>query len=147
MTDLPLPGFGPCNECERLSKQVAELTERNVKNQRELARWRGDYGNLYGGSPPAVKGSPTSQEGAAMIAPTAGRLRQQILELYRDKDRNGLGFTCAEVELFFPNHSHQSVSARIRELVLEGDIEFVPGDTRKNPKSGVSVRIYRAVKG
>ena len=57
------------------------------------------------------------------------------------------GATCSEVEERFPSHSHQSVSARIRELAhpdRDPVIAFVPGDTRPG-RSGRSQRIYRVI--
>ncbi len=142
--DIPLPGFGHCELCDKKDAKIADLRTKLIEHQRELARWRGDYGSLYNGAPPRVHGSPTSAAGAAKIAPKAGQIRQQILQHFQ-QDSHGRGLTCAEVELLFPDHSHQSISARIRELVLEGDI-YNTGETRVNPKSGVKVRVYREVK-
>lgn len=76
-----------------------------------------DY-DLYGGKPPFVDGSDTSESAADAIESAASALRSKIHHLIK-KYPNGL--TCHEVEVEM-NLRHQTASARIRELVLKGKL-------------------------
>ena len=90
-----------------------------------------------------VVGSATSEAAAASVDPRPLRVRiAAFIEAQGDR-----GATCSDVEEEFPAHTHQSVSARIRELAhpdLDPVIGFVHGDTRPG-RSGRSQRIYRTL--
>jgi hypothetical protein len=75
---------------------------------------------LYGGTPPHVRGSVTSLLAAERIAPIAGTMQARVLAVVRQAGEDGA--TCDEVEQSLGGR-HQSISARIRELVLLGWVE------------------------
>jgi predicted ArsR family transcriptional regulator len=90
---------------------------------------------LYRGGHPFVEGSDTSEEAAERIAESVAGLRRQILFLiYRDGP-----ITCDAVEVLMRGR-HQTISARIRELVQMGFVE----DTglRAETRSGRNARLY-----
>jgi hypothetical protein len=89
-------------------------------------------------SHPYVKGSDTSEAAAASL-PDQAPLKEQIVKLIARAYVRGV--TCSEIELLIPHKSHQSLSARIRELVLDGAI-YDSGDRRPG-SSGRSQRVYQ----
>jgi hypothetical protein len=94
----------------------------------------------YPASPGYVSGSNTSKSAAKAIGPmSAGTWRAWI---YKEIKRAGQkGRTCEEIESRL-HLRHQSASARIRELVLFGDVKIL--GTREN-SSGRQARVYVAV--
>ncbi len=75
-----------------------------------------DY-DLYGGVPPHVSGSDTSQDSAKRIKEHVGPI---ALKLYRLIHEAGAkGYTVDELE-FVTSGKHQTVGPRIREMVLQG---------------------------
>ena len=93
----------------------------------------------YPASPGFVEGCDTSKAAAKITEPAAGTLRAWVLREIRKAGKKGM--TCENVEKRL-HLRHQSASARIRELVLFGNIEIV--GTREND-SGVRARVYVAV--
>ena len=87
--------------------------------------------NLFGGTPPHVRHSSTSEAAANSIKPSAGSLQRRILDLVQQHPG---GLTRDEVEAV-TGLSHQTASARCRELVLLGRLE-----TRIDPATGRSFR-------
>lgn len=92
-------------------------------------------------APPFKDGAPhngadTSIEAALAVAPKAGAMRQVILDLFAQRGP----MMCGEVEVH-TGWTHQSVSARIRELVLEGELADT-GRRQKFVRSGRSQRVY-----
>ena len=99
----------------------------------------GDDYDQYAGTPPHVKGSDTSREAAESMALDAKHLRAVV---YRHILGSGsVGMTCDRVEEIMDGR-HQTISARIRELVNEGRI--VDTGKRKPTRSGRQARIYVA---
>lgn len=91
--------------------------------------------DLFGGLPPHVKDSETSKEAAVSIAETAGSLRETVrCEIIYHR-----GATCDEVEAAL-DLRHQTASARIRELFLQGKI-YDSGQKRKT-RSGRSAVVW-----
>ena len=76
-----------------------------------------DY-DLYGGTPPHVGGSDTSKRAAESVKASAKTLRRKIHQLLKRKGDRGA--TCWEIEQEM-GMMHQSASARLRELVIEGN--------------------------
>lgn len=81
--------------------------------------------DLYNGMPPHV-GTDTSVAAAAAIEPDVSRLASQVFAFVKAQG----GATCSEVEVAL-NMSHQTASARIRELVLRDKLE----DSEKRRKT------------
>jgi len=103
--------------------------------------------NLFGGTPPHVRNSATSQEAAENIAPKVGKLQNQILSVIR-KAKNGL--TRDEIEII-TGLPHTTSSARVRELFLKGLLEtrinFETGKPYCRPtRSGKKAEVCFAVK-
>ncbi len=93
----------------------------------------------YPTTPGYVSGSHTSKSAAKFVEPSAGTTRHWV---WREIKKAGQkGRTCEEVERRCKLR-HQSASARIRELVLDGLVEII--GTREN-ESGVRARVYVAV--
>jgi hypothetical protein len=92
----------------------------------------------YPATPGYVSGSETSKAAATFIEPSAGTVRAWVLKEIRKAGKRGL--TCEETERRCKLR-HQSASARIRELVLDGLVEII--GTREN-ESGVRARVYVA---
>jgi hypothetical protein len=92
----------------------------------------------FGGVPPH-NATRTSRAASASMVPHAPRIRDRVLEHIV---RAPHGLTCEQVEALMPAHTHQSISARIRELSLMSAVVAV--GTRPNPRSGRSARIYFA---
>ena len=75
--------------------------------------------DLFGGTPPHVRDSTTSQEAAESIAPKVGKLQKEILAVVRTaKD----GLTRDEIEVI-TGLPHTTSSARVRELFIKGLLE------------------------
>lgn len=91
----------------------------------------------YAGNVPRVAGSDTSIAAAESMVPKTGRMQAEILRLLKGYE---YGRTCDEIEAI-TGWSHQSASARIRELVL-AELVVDSGDRRKG-RSGRSGRVYR----
>lgn len=85
-----------------------------------------------------MRGSDTSYDAAKSIAGGAEAMRVKCLEVIR---QNGSA-TCDEVETQLDGR-HQTISARVRELVQLGFI-YDTGERRKT-RSGRSARVYKAV--
>lgn len=92
----------------------------------------------YPGGVPHVAGSDTSIAAAELMTHRTGSMQAEILRLLRVHDFAGL--TCDMVEVL-TGWSHQSASARIRELVLAELV--VDSGLRRKGRSGRSGRVYR----
>ena len=93
----------------------------------------------YPATPGYVRTSPTSKAAAKMIGPTSsGTIRDWIYKAIKKAGKRGL--TCEEAEKKL-HLRHQTASARIRELLLFGNIAII--GTREN-ESGVRARVYVA---
>lgn len=99
-----------------------------------------DQYDLYGGLPPHVKGSDTSLAAAKSQLPGAANMRNRVLVYIRAA--RGMGMTCDECEEQMAGR-HQSISARVRELVLLKKIR--DSGHRRKTRSGRQARIYVAV--
>jgi hypothetical protein len=92
---------------------------------------------VFGGIPPFVRGSDTSKAAALDIHESApsirGRVRVKIV------CAGGFGRTCDEIESLM-HLRHQTASARIRELVLQGLIE--DSGQRRSTRSGRGAIVY-----
>lgn len=93
-------------------------------------------------TPPHVAGSDTSLAAAEAIRPHAPR--QQDLVLASIAARYSEGMTCDEVEVAL-SLSHQTASARIRDLVKAGAI--VDSGQRRKTRSGRKAAVYVAKEG
>ena len=93
----------------------------------------------YPVTPGFVDGCDTSKAAAKITEPGAGTVRHWVYQAIKKAGKRGM--TCEECERRL-HLRHQSASARIRELVLFGNIEIV--GTREND-SGVRARVYVAV--
>ena len=91
----------------------------------------------YNGQPPFVAGSTTSAAAAESIAPTAGAIRERVLDMVRGC--GVFGATCDEVEKLL-DLRHQTASARLRELVLRGQI--VDSKRQRETRSGRQAVVY-----
>ncbi len=91
----------------------------------------------FNGFPPFVRNSDTSFLAAERIEPSAGTLRQVVL----NQIRLGGGMTCDAIEVVL-DMRHQTASARIRELALSGHVVDT-GDRRKT-RSGRLAVVWRA---
>lgn len=87
---------------------------------------------------PYVRGSDTSERAAKQIAPALGFLQQKVLDVLLSEPK---GLLCEEVERK-ADLSHQTCSARIRELCQRGYIEDC--GERRVTSSGRSARVYRS---
>jgi hypothetical protein len=97
-----------------------------------------DY-DQYGGTPPHVRGSDTSREAAESVGEGARQLRAVVFS--RILSSGEVGMTCDQVEEAM-NGRHQTISARIRELVNEGRI--IDTGERRLTRSKRSARVYIA---
>jgi hypothetical protein len=97
----------------------------------------GEY-DLYGGTPPHVN-KATSWAAAVSMKTVASHLGQIVLDTIEERPD---GATCEEVEDIL-HMTHQTVSARIRELVLMNKL-YDTGTTRQN-KSGRMAIVYKLV--
>lgn len=89
-----------------------------------------DY-SLYAGAPPHVRHSTTSEAAAEAIAHRVNALHRKVLQAYREHPE---GLTRDEAEVI-TGLSHQTCSARCRELVLKGLLV-----TKVDPMTGRSLR-------
>lgn len=80
---------------------------------------KGGYDDLYGGRPPFQETSDTSEDAADSLLEIALTVRGNVYRKIRDTGINGM--TCWEVEQEL-GLSHQTASARIRELNLKGKL-------------------------
>jgi len=96
--------------------------------------------DLYNGTPPYEKSSDTSREAAQSILPAVGTLQSKVLGIF--KDVKEYGKTCDDIEYILSGR-HQSISARIRELVQLGHI--VDSGRRRKTRSGRNAAVYVAV--
>lgn len=87
--------------------------------------------DLFTGIPPHARHSSTSEAAAEAIAPKVNALQRQILSLVRQHPH---GLTRDEIEVM-TGLQHQTASARVRELMLNGLLE-----TRMDPTTGKSYR-------
>jgi hypothetical protein len=94
----------------------------------------------YNGKPPFVRNSDTSKAASNDVAGRTASLRARCLQLI--KDANMRGMTCDEIELV-TGERHQTISARVRELVLADKI--LDSGARRATSSGSQARIYRFV--
>lgn len=100
----------------------------------------------YPGGIPRVAGSDTSIAAAEAMTHRTGPMQAEILRLLgRRQGLNqgfgpGIGLICDEIEAI-TGWSHQSASARIRELVLAKLV--VDSGERRKGRSGRSGRVYR----
>ena len=92
----------------------------------------------YPATPGYVRTSRTSCAAAKFAEPSAGTVRAWVLREIRKSGKRGR--TCEQIERLC-SLRHQSASARIRELVLDGLVEII--GTREN-ESGVRARVYVA---
>ncbi len=92
---------------------------------------------LYGGVPP-WRDTETSLAAAVSMLPHVSRLGGRVLAEIRQAG----GLTCAEVEERL-RLAHQTASARIRELALQGVIED-SGQRRRTP-SGRRAIVWKEV--
>jgi hypothetical protein len=95
------------------------------------------YQNRYPNVPGHVKGD-TSIAAAKSVEPSATALRKKVLD-YASLQHEGV--TCDDVEAKL-SMRHQTCSARIRELVMFG--QLVDTGARRKTRSGRSARVYRA---
>jgi predicted ArsR family transcriptional regulator len=94
----------------------------------------------YGGRPPFVKGSDTSEAASDSMLGEAAKQRSAVYRAISTAQPPGA--TCEQVE----NHlglKHQAASARIRELVLDG-LVIDTGQRRRNT-SGRTAAIWTVV--
>lgn len=96
--------------------------------------------DLYGGRPPFVRGSDTSEEAAESVIGITGKLRRMVYEeIWRASD----GRTCDEVEERL-GMRHQTASARIRELSQKGHIR--DSGLRRTTRSGRPATVWKPVR-
>ena len=97
------------------------------------------YYDLFGGRPPHAS-KDTSLEAAKRIVPHLTALASQVWETI--KGESFLGATCDEIEKKL-DLSHQTVSARIRELCLKKKI--IDSGVRRTTRSGRRAIVWKAV--
>jgi hypothetical protein len=86
---------------------------------------------------PFAHGSDTSREAAERIDPHSGELADRVLAALRAAGRNGA--TCDELEVSLAL-KHQTVSARIRHLVLSGFV--LDSNHRRQTRSGRAAVVW-----
>jgi hypothetical protein len=91
---------------------------------------------LYGGMAPHNK-TETSRAAAEAATPRAHTIREQVYD--EIKASGGRGKTCDELEVLM-NRPHTTVSARIRELCLQGRIE--PVGRKRKTRWSRDARVY-----
>lgn len=89
---------------------------------------------------PYVKNSDTSKAAAVAAVKSSEPMKEDILFLIRK--RPVTGFTCDEVETK-TGGPHQTVSARVRDLVKEGRIK--DSGQRRPTRRGRAARVYVGV--
>ena len=87
--------------------------------------------NLFDGAPPHARYSTTSEAAAEAIKPNVGKLQRQVLDVVAQAPQ---GLTREEIERE-TGLSHQTGSARVRELFLLGLLT-----TKVDPETGKSIR-------
>lgn len=90
----------------------------------------------YPDVPGHVAGVDTSEQAARSMDEDAGTLRARVFDEIKRLNR---GVTCDELEHRL-GMSHQTTSARVRELVLKGKI--IDSGNRAKTRSGRSARLY-----
>lgn len=97
---------------------------------------QGDLFVAYGGKPPRVRGSDTSEAAADSVRGVTGQLRARVFAFIGAQAH---GATCDEVEASL-GLRHQTASARVRELSLAGVIR----DTgeRRRTRSGRNAAVW-----
>lgn len=93
--------------------------------------------NNYRSEPPYNAGSETSKEAAESIAPSRGKLAQEVYEFIEARGRHGA--ICDEVEREL-GMAHQTASARVRELYLNNAIKKT--ERKRKTRSGRSAFVY-----
>ena len=88
--------------------------------------------------PPYVKGSETSKDAAVSVEKAAPAMRAKVFGYVKATLR---GATCDEVERML-SMSHQTCSARIRELFMRGDIE--DSNIKRQTRSGRLAVVWKA---
>lgn len=95
--------------------------------------------DLYGGRPPFVRGSSTSEAAADSMTNASGKIRRQVLEHIVALGPHGA--TCDEIEDAL-DLRHQTASARVRELAL---LSRILDSGRKRPtRSGRNAVVWVA---
>lgn len=103
----------------------------------QQAQGGGRYPNV-----PGANARDTSKQAAERVKPNVAALRQRLLaEL---QVRGSTGATCDELEQAL-NLSHQTASARLREMNLKGAI--VDSAKRRNTRSGRAAIVWHAKEG
>lgn len=97
--------------------------------------------NTYPASPGYVN-RDTSKEAAKLYEPKAGTLRARVLA--EIQVRGSFGATCDELEQAF-GMSHQTISARCRELNMTGKTRDSGG--RRKTRSGRNAIVWVATEG
>lgn len=97
---------------------------------------------LYDGKPPSVRGSDTSEAAAESVRKPSARIRQSVFEVVEAAGLRGV--TCDGVEEKLDGR-HQTISARVRELVQLGQIR--DSGRRRKTRSGRTARVYVVTKG
>ena len=95
------------------------------------------YDGQYGGFPPHVKQSDTSKEAALSVVDTAMSVRHQVLRLIAKCGTRGL--TTDEIERILAR-SHQTVSARVKELRNDGLV--VDSGSRRRTRFGRRAAVW-----
>jgi hypothetical protein len=90
-------------------------------------------------APPFVPSSETSRAAAESVKGSAAGFRAIVLGAIRGA--GAVGYTCDELEAYL-SLTHQTCSARVRELVLRGDV-LDSGKTRKT-RSGRAATVWIA---
>ena len=101
-----------------------------------------DYGHARYPGVPGHNFRDTSKEAARLIEPKAGALRLRILG--EIQVRGSFGATCDELEQAF-GMSHQTVSARCRELNMTGKTK--DSGQRRPTRSGRKAIVWVAKEG
>lgn len=91
---------------------------------------------------PGYSNGSTSKDAATSVAPKAAALRLRILSELQL--RGDVGATCDELEQAM-DLSHQTASARLRELVLKGSI--VDSGVKRLTRSSRSAIVWHAKEG
>jgi len=96
--------------------------------------------DLYGGRPPYVRGSDTSEAAADSIETSSSTLRFKVLAFIKEAGTRGA--TDDEVEAAL-DMRHQTASARRRELVLSGHIR--DSGNRRPTRSGRGATVWELI--
>jgi hypothetical protein len=98
----------------------------------------------YNSMPPSVAGSETSRAAAESMVPCVAKIREMVrLQIVIMSQFQGA--TCDEIEVHLAL-SHQTASARIRELYLGGHIDYrrnADGTlVKRKTRSGRNAQVY-----